>query len=516
MDVLQKHEMPELASCLEVLTNQLASMAKDFSNLHTSLVTFSTVLKKENLLRPPKTRGSLKPTIENAPTAPASPKTKPSTPTRLGGVRGLDGLRPSLADAPTAPGSPKTKPSTPTRCKPSPDFGYQSGEDFDDGFMLQQKETFDLTQGAPTICCGMSKSSPSQSRYVQIPYDNKENKENDSKCSKEEVRMERTDSPSVKYHVDSSDNSDMENELSVVEKDVFLNATETMNQDKFEVEGLSVGKDSNGISSRDVAHQHITSDVREFDSPSKKHRVSAGRRNIQERQVSAAAYEPASERQNTSRSKSYSALNASKLKSKEQPNKVQLSSSSSIYLNSQNRVLFNVGGKYFDTSISTITKFDNILASMVSGKFGNQREPDGSIFIDRDWEYFRHCINYLRDGDSYLTSLRFISRGERVQLISEAKFYGLTPLYKWLEALEKSRRQSEMGKDTTFKRYRYETMNVGMFQEKMKEWASCWDFEFMILEPSQGRRTQPRFHLILSQAVSRQELELIERLTARG
>merc|ERR1719320_2175499 len=249
--------------------------------------------------------------------------------------------------------------------------------------------------------------------------------------------------------------------------------------------------------------------------PSSVEKVSTGRRNFHERRVSAAIYEAESERQRN-RSKSQTAINAGPLSSQEQPSASNQSASSLIYLNSKNRVLFNVGGKYFDTSLSTITKFDNILASMVSGKFGNQRESDGSIFIDRDWEYFRHCINYLRDGDSYLTSLRFISRGERVQLISEAKFYGLKPLYKWLEALEQSRRVSEMTKDTTFKRYRYEMMNVGLFKDKMNEWASCWDFEFMILEPSQGRRAQPRFHLILSQPVSRQELDLIERLTARG
>jgi len=507
MEALQNHEMPELASCLEVLTNQLACMAKDFSNLHTSLVTFAGVLKKENLLRPAKPSRTLKPTIANAPTAPASPKTKPSTPKEDdASVRGLNGLRPSLLDAPTAPGSPKTKPSTPTR--PSPVmFNCEGGEGVYDGFTLHSKDNNDdlsAPPGTPTNrFCYTSKNSPGKARYMKFSYDDEKKGSEDFKYCREDGKGERADSPSVKYP-ESSDNSDEGNAVSLVKKKISVPNKVIKEEEKFEVQAPPARKNQKRVSSQVLVHKIEGDDEGDdlFETTVKNQRrtscsvekISSGRKNY--------------------RSKS-SPIHAAKLVS-QQPESPELNSSSSIYLNSKNRVLFNVGGKYFDTSLSTIMKFDNILASMVSGKFGNQREADGSIFIDRDWEYFRHCINYLRDGDSYLTSLRFISRGERVQLISEAKFYGLKPLYKWLEALEQSRRVSEMTKDTTFKRYRYEMMNVGLFKDKMNEWASCWDFEFMILEPSQGRRAQPRFHLILSQPVSRQELDLIERLTARG
>jgi len=503
MEALQNHEMPELASCLEVLTNQLACMAKDFSNLHTSLVTFAGVLKKENLLRPPKPSRPLKPTIANAPTAPASPKTKPSTPKEDdSSVRGLKGLRPSLLDAPTAPGSPKTKPSTPTR--PSPVmFNYKDGEGVYDGFTLQHNDDLSVPPGTPINRFGdASKGSHEKARYMQFSFDDEKKGSEEYKYSKENGKAERADSPSVKYP-ESSDSSEIANDVSLVKKQAPVSNNTNKEEEKFEVQAPPERKDHSLVSQ--VAVHKIEADDEDddlFETAAKN-----------QRRASCSVEKIFSERKNY-RSKS-SPVHASQLIS-QKPGPPALNPSSSIYLNSKNRVLFNVGGKYFDTSLSTIMKFDNILASMVSGKFGNQREADGSIFIDRDWEYFRHCINYLRDGDSYLTSLRFISRGERVQLISEAKYYGLKPLYKWLEALEQSRRVSEMTKDTTFKRYRYEMMNVGLFKDKMNDWASCWDFEFMILEPSQGRRAQPRFHLILSQPVSRQELDLIERLTARG
>ncbi|KAH9614634.1 hypothetical protein KSS87_004324 [Heliosperma pusillum] len=64
-------------------------------------------------------------------------------------------------------------------------------------------------------------------------------------------------------------------------------------------------------------------------------------------------------------------------------------------------VRLNIGGAKFCTTIDTLTQRepDSMLAAMFSGRHTVCKDPHtGYIFVDRDGTYFRHILNWLRDG----------------------------------------------------------------------------------------------------------------------
>jgi BTB/POZ domain len=86
-------------------------------------------------------------------------------------------------------------------------------------------------------------------------------------------------------------------------------------------------------------------------------------------------------------------------------------------------VRFNVGGREFATSMSTLGDENNMLATMA------RRHADGSLpsadiggalFIDRDPDCFGAVLNFLRTGKLHVPP--GVSRG---QLRDEMEFYGL-------------------------------------------------------------------------------------------
>ena len=66
-------------------------------------------------------------------------------------------------------------------------------------------------------------------------------------------------------------------------------------------------------------------------------------------------------------------------------------------------VRLSVGGAHFETSIDTLKKDStSMLAAMFSGRHSTAIDEDGRYFIDRDGTHFRHILNFLRDGETYL------------------------------------------------------------------------------------------------------------------
>ena len=62
-------------------------------------------------------------------------------------------------------------------------------------------------------------------------------------------------------------------------------------------------------------------------------------------------------------------------------------------------IAINVGGYYFETKLSTLTKDkDSMLAAMFSGRHELDTDSEGRYFIDRDGTYFKEILNYLRDS----------------------------------------------------------------------------------------------------------------------
>ena len=85
----------------------------------------------------------------------------------------------------------------------------------------------------------------------------------------------------------------------------------------------------------------------------------------------------------------------------------------------------NVGGTYFTTRLSTLTKDkDSMLAAMFSGRHRVEQDSQGRYFIDRDGKLFHHILTYLRHD-------KLPPPDMAVAVLEEAEYYQLTGLVGW-------------------------------------------------------------------------------------
>ena len=87
-------------------------------------------------------------------------------------------------------------------------------------------------------------------------------------------------------------------------------------------------------------------------------------------------------------------------------------------------VKLNVGGSLHYTTIATLTKHDNMLRAMFSGRMEVLTDADGWILIDRNGKHFGSILNFLRDGQIALPDMR----RELQELQAEAKYYCIEEL----------------------------------------------------------------------------------------
>ncbi len=88
-------------------------------------------------------------------------------------------------------------------------------------------------------------------------------------------------------------------------------------------------------------------------------------------------------------------------------------------------VKLNVGGKHFQTSISTLQRDSNsMLAAMFSDRFELNKQSDGAYFIDRDGSNFIHILNFLRTGKVPVYVIDTCAE----ELREEAEFYNIQGL----------------------------------------------------------------------------------------
>uniref|UniRef100_A0A7S2XET1 BTB domain-containing protein n=1 Tax=Lotharella oceanica TaxID=641309 RepID=A0A7S2XET1_9EUKA len=98
----------------------------------------------------------------------------------------------------------------------------------------------------------------------------------------------------------------------------------------------------------------------------------------------------------------------------------------------------NIGGTRFITTLSTLSQDeDSMLSKLFNGRFSttalasDKKDTPYACFIDRSPEVFGLILDYLRNGpDFQLPQAADVRR----KLLIEAKFYGLTPLVRMLEA----------------------------------------------------------------------------------
>ncbi|XP_003731554.2 uncharacterized protein LOC576395 [Strongylocentrotus purpuratus] len=91
----------------------------------------------------------------------------------------------------------------------------------------------------------------------------------------------------------------------------------------------------------------------------------------------------------------------------------------------------NVGGKIYQTSRNTLTKYPNSFFSLLlEGAIPSKRDDQGNYLIDRDGEIFRHVLNFLRSGELLTLPEGF---KEYELLESEADFFLLDELKKVIQ-----------------------------------------------------------------------------------
>ncbi|XP_035672966.1 BTB/POZ domain-containing protein KCTD7-like [Branchiostoma floridae] len=92
-------------------------------------------------------------------------------------------------------------------------------------------------------------------------------------------------------------------------------------------------------------------------------------------------------------------------------------------------ISLNVGGRHFDTTLSTLLKYeDSMLAAMFSGRHRVVTDKDGRYFIDRDGSHFGHILEFLRQD-------KLPPPDVAKNVHEDAEFYGLHLL---CETLKKS------------------------------------------------------------------------------
>ena len=91
-------------------------------------------------------------------------------------------------------------------------------------------------------------------------------------------------------------------------------------------------------------------------------------------------------------------------------------------------VTLDVGGTKYRATLSTLTKYpDSMLGAMFSGRHNLPQQEDGSYFIDRDGEVFKHILMYLRDRNLCLSLFPAFSDTTLIQIKAEFEYFQLHP-----------------------------------------------------------------------------------------
>ena len=99
----------------------------------------------------------------------------------------------------------------------------------------------------------------------------------------------------------------------------------------------------------------------------------------------------------------------------------------------------NIGGKYYSTSVLTLTRDPHsLLGRMFSGRQEVNKDNSGKYFIDRDGSLFRYILDFLRTKRLHLPE----DFCEIERLKTEAEFFEMEDLEQQLEQYSKRRERA--------------------------------------------------------------------------
>lgn len=102
--------------------------------------------------------------------------------------------------------------------------------------------------------------------------------------------------------------------------------------------------------------------------------------------------------------------------------------------NVDRKITLQVGERRFVTTRETLVDESGFFASLLSGQW-NDKQEDGSYFIDADSGLFEHVLRYLRRGvfPVFYDKIKGHDHHLYLALLEEAKFFQIMQLEEWLE-----------------------------------------------------------------------------------
>ena len=110
------------------------------------------------------------------------------------------------------------------------------------------------------------------------------------------------------------------------------------------------------------------------------------------------------------------------------------------------QVELNVGGKLYNTTVSTLTRLpNNLIEKMFTGQTPISKDGNGRFFIDRDGEIFAHVLNFLRTKSLTLQD----NFNDMDALMQEAEFYEINDLKRLIQSHAATTRRLKIWKATS-------------------------------------------------------------------
>ncbi|KAL3421725.1 hypothetical protein PVAG01_05881 [Phlyctema vagabunda] len=108
-------------------------------------------------------------------------------------------------------------------------------------------------------------------------------------------------------------------------------------------------------------------------------------------------------------------------------------SSAVLDLLDEMKITLQVGERTFHTTRDTLVEKSDFFAALLSGRWDN-RQRDGSYFIDADAHLFEHILQYLRRGvfPIFFDDARGHDHVRYLALLEEAKYFQIARLEAWL------------------------------------------------------------------------------------
>ena len=82
-------------------------------------------------------------------------------------------------------------------------------------------------------------------------------------------------------------------------------------------------------------------------------------------------------------------------------------------------MLFDIGGRVFKVRRALLDSFPSTILARAASEQWQGDETDKAIFMDRDSERFRYCLDYMRDGKVELPL-----RESKFALLKDLEYYG--------------------------------------------------------------------------------------------